>query len=616
MTVESDTGAVGDDDGPHEVEVLVVDADGEYLVDLLDRIDKDADELDVSTSRDVEETIDRLEEGSVDCLVCTYDAGQMESLELLDYVRGRVTEVPLVLLPARETTIIDSENLVADVDAVFSRDEAVERDVLGPHLVNVVEQQRAAVAAERRSQVTDVMGQVARDVAGAEDPEAVTEATVDRLDDAPAFDAGLVADVDGESVVPEMATADDPAVVPGVDDDDGPAPPLASAARRTVEEGQPEVVATDDYTYAVVPVVPDRGDPRALAVTSDSKFAFREPEVDLLSELGGTVSRTLETIATRDALESRVDELVEDLGVGVVVYGGDGLVERANEKFAAVVGHDQESLPGTAVWELLGPREPVTFDEHWAATEPDEPTTETGDVGGHERELVTTRVEAEGESYNVTMLVEPDGDAPMDPEFAEMLSYEFRHWFDVAQEAMGEARDTGDVERLELVDEIVDRMQDTIETEVTTVTEPDTEWATEPLLLGEVAGVAWNHVLGEAGSHEVKGGQAVLAHRGLLLRLFEHLFRTLLQYAEGATAIDVGVTAGGFYVEDDGAGIPHEERAYEGDSQSAADATRGAGILVARRAAKRMDWELSVTGTDDDGTRFEVTGVRFVTESD
>jgi PAS domain S-box-containing protein len=616
MTVEPTRGE-GEPDRPHEVEVLVVDTDTEFLVDLLDRVDRDSDALDLHTSQDVEETIARLEDGDVDCLVCTYDGGQPEGLELLDYVREHHVEAPVVLLPARETTIIDSRNLTADVDAVFQREEAVDRDVLGPHLVNVVEQQRAAASAERRSQVTEVMGKVARDVAGVEDPEAVEEAAIDRLDDVPAFDEGWMATVEDDGLERTAATADDPASIPGVGPE-GPEPPLVSAAERAVDRGEPQVVTGDDQPYAMVPVVPDRGDERALAVTSDSKFAFEEPEVDLLSELGGTLRRTFETIATREALESRVDdlelvdELVEGMGVGVVVYGEDGRVERANEAFASLIGAEPEALSGTPVWELLGPREATSFDEHWAEVPREDSTVETATVAGEEFDLVTTRIEAEGVPYNVAIVVDTDEEGPMDPEFARTLSYEFRHWFDIAQEAVVEAREQEDPTKLQLVDQIVDRMHDAMETEVATATQPEVEPGVEPQLLGEVAGVAWNHVLGEAGSQEVKGGLEVLAHRGLLLRLFEHLFRTLLQYAESATSVDVGVTTGGFYVEDDGAAVPHARRAYATDEVSASDAQHGAGILVAERAAERMDWSLSMTDTEDGGTRFEITGVTFV----
>ena len=594
----------------------MVDTETQYLIDLLDQIDRDTDAIAVHTSREVDETIERLEAGEVDCLVCTYDASHPEGLELLDYIREHPLSVPVVLLPARETTIIDSRNLVANVDSVFLREEAVERDVLGPHLVNVVEQRRASAAAERRSQVTDVMGGVARDVAGVDDPAAIDRAVAERLENASAFDGGWVGTVEDAGVEVRSVTEDDPASVPGVGED-GPDPPLERAARNAVEFEQPQVTNVDDGTYAVIPVVPEDGGERAVGICSTDQHAFQEPEVDLLSELGGTLSRTLDTIARRAALESRVDDLqlVDDMiaqvGVGVVVYGPDGLVERANDAFARLVDADAADLPGTAVWTLLPTLEATTFDDYWGSLEPDETDSERADLAGHPYEFVTTPITADDEPYHATIVVESD--EGMDEEFATLLSYEFRHWLGLARDAVEEAREERDPERLELVDELVDRMGDAIQTEVQTAVEPDREPAMEPQPLGEVAGLAWNHVLGEAGSHEVRGSNEVLAHRGLLLRLFEHCFRTLLQYAEEATAVDVGLTAGGFYVEDDGAGVPHEQRAYAGDWRSTpSDAEHGAGILIADRAAERMGWSLAVTANDRGGTRFEVSGARYV----
>ncbi|MFB6087975.1 MAG: ATP-binding protein, partial [Haloarculaceae archaeon] len=96
------------------------------------------------------------------------------------------------------------------------------------------------------------------------------------------------------------------------------------------------------------------------------------------------------------------------------------------------------------------------------------------------------------------------------------------------------------------------------------------------------------------------------ADETLLHRLFAHLFRTLFSYGK-ASGVDVGVTDDGFFVEDDGSGVPHAEREYA-DAQTMTDAKSGAGIRVAERLASRHGWELSIEANDDGGTRFLVSG--------
>lgn len=129
-----------------------------------------------------------------------------------------------------------------------------------------------------------------------------------------------------------------------------------------------------------------------------------------------------------------------------------------------------------------------------------------------------------------------------------------------------------------------------------------------PQPLGRIASEAWNPVLGDVGDSEIRGGRTVLADRTDLLRLFAHLFRSLLTYGE-AVSIDVGVHDAGFFIEDDGSGVSHNDRAYA-DATTMTNAQSGASVRVARRLAKQHGWDLTVESNDQGGTRFDVRGVR------
>lgn len=129
----------------------------------------------------------------------------------------------------------------------------------------------------------------------------------------------------------------------------------------------------------------------------------------------------------------------------------------------------------------------------------------------------------------------------------------------------------------------------------------------EPQTVGEVAGEAWQTVVGDFGDYEITGGRRVYADRTMLNRLFAHLFRTLFAYGK-ASAVDVGTSEDGFFVQDDGSGVPHVDRDYA-EAATMTDARSGASIRVARRLAERHGWELSVMPNDRGGSRFEVTGV-------
>jgi len=74
--------------------------------------------------------------------------------------------------------------------------------------------------------------------------------------------------------------------------------------------------------------------------------------------------------------------------------------------------------------------------------------------------------------------------------------------------------------------------------------------------------------------------------------------------------ITVGATDEGFYVEDDGPGIPAEEResVFEGGYSTTADGT-GFGLRIVEQVATAHGWEVRVTDGTGGGARFEVSGV-------
>jgi len=81
--------------------------------------------------------------------------------------------------------------------------------------------------------------------------------------------------------------------------------------------------------------------------------------------------------------------------------------------------------------------------------------------------------------------------------------------------------------------------------------------------------------------------------------------------AAGLT-VRIGDLEGGFYVEDDGDGIPpaRREAVLEPGYSTAPDGT-GFGLNIVRRVAEAHGWSLSVTESSAGGARFEFTGVEF-----
>jgi signal transduction histidine kinase len=102
----------------------------------------------------------------------------------------------------------------------------------------------------------------------------------------------------------------------------------------------------------------------------------------------------------------------------------------------------------------------------------------------------------------------------------------------------------------------------------------------------------------------------VYADEERLTRLFENLFRNAIEHGGDAVAIDVGTMEGGFYVSDNGPGIPESEReTVFTPGYSSVTGNTGFGLSIVRRVAHAHGWDVSITTSSANGVRFNITGV-------
>ncbi|MDY7083447.1 MAG: ATP-binding protein, partial [Halobacteria archaeon] len=114
------------------------------------------------------------------------------------------------------------------------------------------------------------------------------------------------------------------------------------------------------------------------------------------------------------------------------------------------------------------------------------------------------------------------------------------------------------------------------------------------------------------------------ADRGRLLHVFENLFRNSVEHGGNDVTIRVGDLPDiheetdeedddqryGFFIEDDGPGIPEEERddVLEHGYTTSSSGT-GFGLSIVRSIVEAHGWEIDVSESEEGGARFEITGV-------
>jgi signal transduction histidine kinase len=240
-----------------------------------------------------------------------------------------------------------------------------------------------------------------------------------------------------------------------------------------------------------------------------------------------------------------------------------------------------------------------------------------------------------------TVLPEPDGEAvlafvPLPEEgangsvtidvdhVASVVSHDLRNPLDVATARLRAGRETGDDGHFERVAAAHDRMERIIRDVLTLARGRDVVDPDETVALDAVAEAAWETVETADATLAVDGPlPTTTADADRVGRLFENLFRNAVEH--GSMGPDVGteptdgvtVTIGpldgdrtGFYVADDGPGIPEadRERVFE-PGYSTDDHGTGLGLAIVARIAALHGWSIEAGESASGGVRFEVTGI-------
>ena len=197
-------------------------------------------------------------------------------------------------------------------------------------------------------------------------------------------------------------------------------------------------------------------------------------------------------------------------------------------------------------------------------------------------------------------------------QFAGIVSHDLRNPLAVARGYTELLQEEADSEHVATVEEALARMEALIEDLLTLAREGEAIDELEPVSLDDVARRSWRNVRTDGGGLVVETEDAVRGDRDRLAQLFENLFRNSIEHGamDGDVTVTVGTLPDGFYVEDDGPGIPPGERDDVFDTgYSTADGGTGLGLSIVRTIADAHGWSVSATTGADGGARFELTGV-------
>lgn len=207
-------------------------------------------------------------------------------------------------------------------------------------------------------------------------------------------------------------------------------------------------------------------------------------------------------------------------------------------------------------------------------------------------------------------------------EFTRVAAHDLRNPLNAITGYVELARETDDVSHLERVPPAAERIETLIDDLLTLGREGRVVEETAPVSLLGAAQIAWENVDTGAATLETADDGVLLADEARFTQLLENLFRNTVEHSATSdrpagedtgrggedVTVRVGALPDGFFVADDGTGIPTESRADVFEYGYSTHGGTGLGLPVVRSIAVAHGWEVAVAEAADGGARFEFTG--------
>jgi len=639
------------------IRVLHVDSDPAVVDAATSALEQEHCGVTVETETTVADGLDRLDRSTFDCIIAGYDLPEQTGVEFLDAVRKREPDLPFILFTSEGTEAAASDAISAGVTEYLRADGGAEPYARLAHsVVDAVERTADGIGREhntRRERAIEELHTTARAFMRATTEDAIAQVTVDAARTILNMPANAVHFADGDSLYPVAWTEQVEELIgmpPVFERGDG-------LAWQAFETGETRV--HDDITSN-----PDRYNPETnirseiiLPLGDHGILLIGSCETDAFDETDVTLARTLSVHATaalnrldrdRQLREERefIDQALDTLNDLFYVIDTDGSLRRWNERIPEVTGYSDDEIDDMSVSEFFPGDEHETIAA--AITE-----TQTGGRVTVEAEILTADGERIPYEFAGTRLIDADGavagtvgigrdisqrrayerqlerkNERLD-EFTSIVSHDIRNPLNVAEGHLELARAECDSDSLDKVSQAHERMRVLIDDLLTFARAGETATDLESVALADIVEECWQTVEGTRNTLVVETDRQIRADTAKLRRLLANLLRNSAEHgsADAQTPSDDAADHGGenitvrvgtvedtdrhgFYVADDGTGIPADDReqVFEGGYSTGEDGT-GFGLKIVQRIAEVHGWTVTATESEAGGARFEVTGL-------
>ena len=194
--------------------------------------------------------------------------------------------------------------------------------------------------------------------------------------------------------------------------------------------------------------------------------------------------------------------------------------------------------------------------------------------------------------------------------FASAVSHDLRSPLTVANIHLALAQEDVEHEDLEHVERALKRMGEMVEDLLTHALDSEPSEGVEAIDVAGLAADCWRTIPTAGATLEADGEATIRSNEKRVKQLLENLLRNAVEHGGDAVTVTVGDLTEGFFLEDDGRGIPPAKReaVFDAGYSTSTDGL-GYGLSLVREIVEVHGWQIRVTDSPAGGARFEITDV-------
>ena len=592
------------------VQILHVDDDPSFCDLTRDFLQREDSSFEVVSEHSPADALDRIqtEQEQLDCLLSDYKMPEMNGLEFLEALQEQFPDfsAPFILLTGEGSEDVAAKALNSGASSYIQKGNPDVYEYVATRIHHDIQTQRAY----RDSQRFDTL------LSAISDPFYILDGTGrftyvnDAFCDLTGYDRGTIHNSGPSLIKDGQAVALGEKYLAQLLSDDGP-----------------------DSIRFEVEIQPKDGD----AIHCEDRMSVLPYEgEEFRGSLG--ILRDISEQKTREQqlrdVKNRYQLLVEQSLIGLYITRGTEIVYH-NPKFAELFGYTDEAnvLAGESLLERIQPadrdrladnlKESMVGDRD-SIREPF--VGVQADGGTINIELLARRIELDGKPAAIGTVVDADEDDQSYWQlrrerdrleaFTSVVSHDLRTPLTVARGrielVLQDLTEESAVESLADADRALRRMETMLEELLTLAKQGEVVADTEPMSLEEIAESTWQNVETADAHLHVSTDRSIEADLGRMKSLFENVYKNAVDHGGPDIILRVGASEEGFYIEDNGPGIPTDvrEEVFEPGYSSSEEGT-GFGLSIVEKIVEAHGWEIRITEAENGGTRFDITGVEF-----